>query len=480
MKKITYSLLSILSAAILYSCTAEFEEINTDPNRLEAISPASLLNPILYGLTNHNSYSAWHNRTAHFMQDIVPFPSNDALGYHRYYVTDAIGQTMWDNHYRWLKNIDEMEKASIAAGDNNYQAVALTLKAWCFANLTDVFGDIPFEEASKGDEGILKPKFQRQQEIYKKILNYLDEANTLYDVNKAMIYAPDLLFANKVDKWKKLTNSLHLRMLLRISDVMPSEAAAKINTILNDPATYPVFQTPSDDAILINTGVNPNITPWPRIQDFAADKKLSTFMVDQLLEWNDPRLPFWATKAKDKGGKDIGYKGIPSGYASNEGAIDYTPSAPNNATATAPMKNIIMTYAEVEFIKAELALKGVISGDAASFYKNGITAAMKIWNIDIPSTYLNNEKVAYKGTLEQIMLQKHFALYFTDNQQWLEFRRTGFPKLPLQPNMYNDGKMPVRYPYPQDVKRQNAENYQEAVTHMGPDDINTRVWWDVN
>lgn len=479
MKKIKYSLLALIAATTLYNCTAEFEKINTDPNRLESISPASLLNPILYGVTNHNSYSAWHHRNAHFMQGIVPFPSNDALGYHRYWVTDAIGQTMWDNHYRWLKNIDEMEKAAIAAGDVNYQAVALTLKAWCFANLTDCFGDIPFEEALKGDEGVLKPKFQRQQEIYKAVLSYLNQANELYDVSKPMIYAPDLLYANKVDKWQKLTNSLHLRMLLRVSDVMPAESAAQLNTILNNPATYPVFTSTADDAILINTGVAPNITPWPRIQDYAADKKLSTFFVDQLLAWNDPRLPIWATKALDKDKKDIGYKGIPSGYAFNEGAIDYTPSAPHNNTALAPMKNIVMTYAEVEFIKAELAFKGTITGDAAVFYKNGITAAMKVWNATPPTAYFENPKVAFNNTLEQIITQKYFALYFTDNQQWMEFNRTGFPKLPLQPNLYNDGKMPVRYPYPQDVKRQNAENYQQAVTQMGADDINTRVWWNI-
>lgn len=483
MKKIKYSILTLIAATTISSCTTDFEEINTDPNRLETISPASLLNPILYGLTNHNSYSAWHNRTAHFMQGIVPFPSNDALGYHRYWVTDAIGQTMWDNHYRWLKNIDEMEKASIEAGDVNYQAIALTLKAWSFANLTDCFGDIPFEEALRGDEGILKPKFQRQEVIYKKVLEYLEQANALFDTSKPLIYAPDLLFGDRntqaVASWQKLTNSLHLRMLLRLSDAMPAESTTKLTTIINDPVTYPIFESSADDAILINTGVAPNITPWPRIQDYAADKKLSTFFVDQLLEWNDPRLPFWATKATDKDRKDIGYKGIPSGYATNEGTIDYNPSAPNNNTAIAPMKNIIMTFAEVEFIKAELAFKGIIPGDVESFYNSGITAAMKIWNIDTPSEYFANENVIYNGTLEQIMLQKYFALYFTDNQQWLEFRRTGFPVMPLEPNLYNDAKMPVRYPYPQDVKRQNTENYQDALNHMGPDDINTRVWWDV-
>lgn len=483
MRKIKYSILAIIAATTLYNCTAEFEEINTDPNRLETISPASLLNPILYGLTNHNSYSAWHHRTAHFMQGIVPYPSNDALGYHRYWVTDAIGQTMWNNHYRWLKNIDEMEKASITAGDVNYQAIALTLKAWSFANLTDVFGDIPFEEALKGDEGIVKPKFQRQQVIYKAVLEYLEQANGLYDTSKTLIYAPDLLYGERttaVANWQKLTNSLHLRMLLRLSDVQPAESIAKINTILNNPTTYPVFESSADDAILINTGIAPNTTPWPRIQDYAAgDKRLSTFFVDQLLEWNDPRLPFWATQATNLQKEPIGYKGIDSGY-SFESNIDYTPSAPNDNTAKAPMKNIIMTYAEIEFIKAELAFKGLIAGDAETHFKKGTEAAMAIWNIDMPTDYFGNEKTAYNNTLEQIMLQKYFALYFTDNQQWLEYRRTGYPDLPKHPDLFNDGKMPVRYPYPQDVKRQNTENYLDAVNNMGgPDDINTRVWWDI-
>nr|WP_298003665.1 SusD/RagB family nutrient-binding outer membrane lipoprotein [uncultured Flavobacterium sp.] len=482
MKNIKYSIIALIAASTLNSCTADFEEINTDPNRLETISPASLLNPILYGLTNHNSYSAWHNRTAHLMQGIVPYPSNDALGYHRYWVTDAIGQTMWNNHYRWLKNIVEMEQAAIAANDVNYQAIALTLKAWSFANLTDVFGDIPFEEALQGDQGITKPKFQSQQVIYEAVLGYLEEANALYDTSKPLIYAPDLLYGDRgpqaVANWQKLTNSLHLRMLLRLSDVQPSESIAKINTMLNDGGTYPIFTSSADDAILINTGVSPNTTPWPRIQDYASNKRLSTFFVDTLLAWNDPRLPFWATQATNLDKEPIGYKGIDSGY-SFESYIDYTPSSPNNNTALAPMKNIVMTYSEVAFIQSELAFKGLISGDAESLYKQGVEAAMAIWNIDLPSDYFENEDVVFNNSLEQIMLQKYFALYFTDNQQWLEYRRTGYPLLPKHPDLFNNGDMPVRYPYPQDVKRQNTENYQDAVNNMGGDDINTRVWWDI-
>lgn len=479
MKKINFLLYSLVFSATITSCTNDFEEINTDPNRLESIAASTLLNPILYNLTNHNSYSAWHNRTAHFMQAIVPYPSTASGGYHRYDVTDDIGTTMWNNHYRWLKNIDEMEKICIEKNDTNYQAIALTLKAWAYANLTDCFGDIPFDEASKGDEGIDKPKFDKQEYIYQQILNYLEKANGLYDLTKKSIFSADLLYANDFAKWQKLTNSLHIRMLLRISAVQPS-SIQKINDILNNANIYPIFESNADNAILINTGIAPNTTPWPRIQDYAADKKLSSFFIDNLLQMNDPRLALWATQAKDLQGSDMGYKGIPSGYASGESAFNYTPSAPNNNTAIAPMKNIIMTYAELAFIKAELALNGQISGNAESFYEDGVEAAMLTWNINIPNDYFNNSYTQFNHTLEQIMLQKYYALYFTDNQTWMEFRRTGYPNLPTQPNLFNDGIMPSRYLYPQNVKQQNTENYENAIQQMGGDNLNTKVWWDIN
>ncbi|UYW01007.1 SusD/RagB family nutrient-binding outer membrane lipoprotein [Flavobacterium agricola] len=477
MKKVNFLIYTVAFTSLIASCTSDFEEINTDPNRLEAIGASTLLNPILYNLTDHNSYSAWHNRTAHFMQAIVPYPSTASGGYHRYDVTDDIGTTMWNNHYRWLKNIEEMVTVSEEKNDANYHAIALTLKAWAYANLTDCFGDIPFTQAGKGDEGIDKPVFDKQEDIYKQILADLDQANALYDTSSKSIFTPDLLYSNDFAKWRKLTNSLHVRMLLRVSNVMPS-ATQKINEILSNPAVYPVFTSSADDAILINTGVAPNLTPWPRIMDYAANKKLSSFFIDNLLEMNDPRLQLWATQATDLQGKAIGYKGIPSGYSEGENAFNYNPSAPNDKVALAPMKSIIMTYGELAFIKAELAFKGQLAGNPEDFYKEGVKAAMNVWGITMPDTYFDNPVTQYNNTLEQIMLQKYYALYFTDNQTWMDYRRTGFPKLPLQPNLYNNGVMPNRYPYPPNVKMQNTENYDAAVQVMGGDGLNTKVWWE--
>ena len=76
------------------------------------------------------------------------------------------------------------------------------------------------------------------------------------------------------------------------------------------------------------------------------------------------------------------------------------------------------------------------------------------------------------------MLQKYYAAFFVDYQQWSEYRRTGFPVLPVGPGMLNNGVMPSRFEYPISVRISNPENYQEAAGWMGGDNINSKVWWD--
>src|SRR5690606_8334442 len=213
--------------------------------------------------------------------------------------------------------------------------------------------------------------------------------------------------------------------------------------------------------------------------DFTTFRAAGKFFLDNLNAWDDPRRAVFNTQAKTKDGKtNIGYNGIPSGYTGSDSQFDYQPSNLNIALVTAPMVCVLMTYAEVEFIKAELAQKGVIDSDAETHYHAGVNAAMEQWNVTPPETYFENEAAAYDGTLERIMLQKYYALYFTDYQQWFEYRRTGFPTLPVADGMLNDKKVPVRFRYPVVVQTSNADNYAKASASMGGDDINTKVWWE--
>ena len=137
------------------ACTQNFDEINTDPNRLEKIDPSTLMTPTLYDLANFN-YNRAHSFTHHLMQFMVT--TSTTGGVHRYADLQNAGNSTWNIYYLQLTNIKEMYELAVGAESKNYQAVALTLRAWVYANLTDCFGDVPMTEACRGDEGILTPR----------------------------------------------------------------------------------------------------------------------------------------------------------------------------------------------------------------------------------------------------------------------------------------------------------------------------------
>lgn len=475
LKKISACL--ILLSCINFSCTKNFEEINTDPNRIDRISPGTLLNPIIYELAGFNTERS-DAITFQLMQVNLTFPSAQG-GVHRYDLTESAGNSTWNTYYRWLKNIKEMKAAADAAQDPNYQAIALTLNAWTYSLLTDAFGDVPMEEAGRGDEGIFQPKFNTQQEIYTKILADLETANGLFNPARTMVFGTDILYGNNVNNWKKFCNSLRMRLLLRVAKRAEMNSYTKLAEIVGDPVKYPVFTKNEEAAILKITGVTPNVSPWGRAIDFTTFRAASSFFIDNLNAVNDPRLPKFATLARPSTGTGtIGYKGIPSGYSGNDSQFGYQPSNLNIALVTAPMTAVMMTYAEVEFIKAELALLGKIPGVAKTHYENGVKAAITQWGATVPADYFANANAAYNGTLERIMLQKYYALFFNDYQQWFEYRRTGLPVLPKADGMMNNGVMPVRFRYPISIVTNNNANYKTAVQSMGGDDINTKVWWE--
>jgi hypothetical protein len=479
-------LLAAAMCTISFSCTDNFEELNTDPNLIEKISPGTLLNPILYSVTAFNT-SRSNDFTFNIMQVALPFPSTSG-GVHRYDITESAGNSTWTTYYKWLTNVKEMLAASVEANDPNYEAIALTLNAWIYSLLTDCFGDVPVVEAARGDEGILQPAFNTQQEVYTKILADLERANTLFDPAKPLLYGSEILYSNGADNikdgnniknWRRFCNSLHLRLLLRISKRTEMNAFTKLATMINDPVTYPVFSSNAEAAILKVTGVEPNVSPWGRAIDFTTFRAAGEFFVNNLNDFNDPRRAIFNTQARSKDGKTtIGYKGIPSAYAGSDSQFDFLPSNHNIALVTAPMVCVIMTYAEVEFIKAELAQQGVIATDAQMHYEAGVRAAIDQWGAEVPTNYFDTPAAAYDGTLERIMLQKYYALYFNDYQQWFEYRRTGFPVLPTTDAMLNDKKVPVRFEYPVVVQTNNQEGYAKALESMGGDDINTKVWWE--
>ncbi|HYK76620.1 MAG TPA: SusD/RagB family nutrient-binding outer membrane lipoprotein [Daejeonella sp.] len=484
MKKKLILILTAVSVISFSSCTKDFEGLNTNPNLIQKVTPGSLVTPTVYGMSDYFTRRSY-DFTWQIMQVGLPTPSV-ANGVHRYDVQETAGNGTWNTCYQYLRNVREMENAAEVYGQPVYKAVAATLKAYIMGILTDSFGDVPYSEALRAEEGLTQPKFDSQKDIYTSLIQQLEEANTIY-AGTGVMSGDDLLYANDKTKWRRFNNSLLMRMLLRVSKKPEFNSYERLKAMIADPVKYPVF-TANDQAALVKiSGIAPYSYAWGRRQDYVNFEAFADYFVELLNGMEDPRRALFMTKAKrlvNNVSVDIGYKGIPAAHSGDESQFDYTPSTPNgdlmvSNTLGTQILEVMMSYAEVEFIKAEVALHFNDPVAAKAAYEKGITAAITQWKGGaVPANYFSNTNVAFDGTMKQLLTQKYLALFFNDYQQWFEYRRTGYPELPKTPYMFHNGVMPTRFMYHNDVRRYNADNYKLAADRMGGDDVMTKVWWE--
>lgn len=493
MKMIKISTLALLIVSLCtVSCTKDFKEINTDPNRSIAATPGALLAPALYDVVTRNQTRALRLNNE-LMQVHVTTINSDEI--HRYVIRPSESDYMWNNWYLQLTNFRDMyERASILQ-QKTFMGIALICDVWVSSMITDMFGDAPYSESNKGRENIYQPKFDAQKDIYADLFRKLEEANTLLAANQVMpvdLIPLDPVYGAKLDLsnataasaslnsgWRRFGNSLYLRLLMRVSGKGELDAQAKIKEIgETKKADYPVMNSNAESAIIRFTTTPPYTTAFNtyRAYDFNGDNGLSEFFINNLKEWGDPRIGRWASVVSGT------FEGIPSGYAN--GQVPTRRSFYLEGLMNEPLLGNMLNYAEVQFLLSEAALKGYISGNPKTFYETGITNAISMWGLTMPSGYLAGDDVKWDDALtvddklEKIMLQKYYALFFTDFQQWHEYRRTGHPVLPKGPGLQNNGQMPSRFMYPVAVQSLNRNNYEAAVAAMGGDDLNGKVWWN--
>lgn len=481
MKNIKIVLSLLLATTLSLSSCEDFDELNTDPNRMSSVTPGALLNPVLYDMAVFN-WGRARSWTFELMQVSLSTLSSSGVG--QYNFNDNAGNSTWNNHYRWLNNLREMEQLAIELQEPNYRAIALTLKAYSLHQLTDAFGPVPMTEAVRGDEGLMQPAFDSQEAIYPALLQILEEANALYNTEAGLrfntdgefLFGTDNSLTNGVSpgiiKWKKFTNSLRLRIALRMSNADEGKARSEVENILTNPGRYPIFTSNEEAALLPISGVFPQEAPMARPQDFTAYKGMTSFFIGHLNDWNDPRRPIFSTPVNGE------FLGWPSGYA----VAPTQPASPSNLNqnlAKAPLKIAILPYAEVAFIQAEAAFRGWNTGglSAQEAYEAGVTAAMEQWGAEVPEDYFGQTLTAYDGSLERIMLQKYYALFFCDYQQWYEHLRTGLPALTRGDGVPAGNPFPTRFKYPEIIQRTNLQNYQSTINQLGGDDFDNKLWY---
>lgn len=498
----------LLAAASLISCSdKKLEEINTDPNRPVDVPTTTIISSAQKQLMDNARGSAGSIRSVMLFAQY--FSQNQYTNESRYDLPRTNSDTYWDNAYKALNNLeqvirlntDPLTKAKVTAGvgpNENQIAIARILKSYTFLTLTDAFGNVPYSsfgsndpdfQALKLNPDIAKPKYASQEKIYTDILKELKEAAAQLIVTENTFGNFDGIYKGKADLWKRFANSLRLRVAIRVRAKLPQLAATHIQEAIADG----LIRNNTENAALKYEAKAPNEAPLYRVtvtenrRDFSVSHILINVLKGQVGPFMaaDPRLKIYARPNKD--GLYIGqpYGLLPS-LASILKAEDI--SLPGTVVNAADYSEVLMEYAEVNFLLAEY------NSWSQTDYINGVRASLEKWGVDKPSAdaYI---ALLPAASQETVLSQKYLALYMQGNEAWAEIRRTGFPTFlikkgdvvwPTAPAPEEEKKftplagtgIPKRIYYPQKEQAVNLENYREAVGQLTGDNIDAKVWWN--
>lgn len=453
----------------------KFEKINTNPNDPVEVGPDLLLPQGIESAVDHYQSAS---TGMEFGNLVVQYWARVAgTNQDRYIYSNSQFSGLWNGSYAGeLMDFKKIIQLGQELDNPNYQAIGTIMTVWNFSVLTDSYGDIPYSEALKGkdEEAITKPVFDHQQEIYTDLTKQLDEAQAMIVTGDHPVNG-DILFGNNMMKWKKFANSLRFRLLMRISG--KEEVSTELQHLVNN---EPMFTGNSDNAQLTYLSDPPNRHPFTELPSGRQNQfRMSRTLIDYLDKLNDPRLEVFADTADANGSL---YVGVPNGLSPEDvGEIDISrTSRIGSFFRRSETPGVLMTLAELNFLKAEAAHRGFISGSAEDYYEQGIAASLEQYDVSGLSAYLSQEEVVFDPSqaLRQIGTQKWIALYGQGLEAWNEWRRTGYPDLKPSVANDNDDRIPVRMQYPYQLETTNKKHYEEVISRQGENSINTPVWWD--
>ena len=467
-----------LSLTFLQSCTKDFEEINTNPNAPIEVQPELLLRQVIYNYGEHMAYEGFvaGNLLGQY------FTAVDFNLFDRHSLAEPqFGGNPWPVIYQNLRDNEII--LDLARANQNfrvYEGPALILKAYMTAALTDIFGDIPYREALNGKEGSITPSYDSQADIYlgeSGILNNLRIGiQKIENYNGVATLGGDVLFNGDLDNWIRFANSLLIKHLMRVSEqiVVNDELAAIYNS-----GQY--IQNQDQNATFDFTDGAPNNfrLATARIGDFNI-YIMSETMEEILTKLDDPRASVFFRPASGSGE----FNGFINGFDASSTSItlaDYSLSGEVFRERTGDLDANFITSWETKFFLAEAALKGIITADAKNLYEEGVAEAFAYWQTTLPVDYLNSEVISFENSdadaLEKIATQKWLANITNGFEGWIDYRRTGFPKLKTVAASLNNNLIPERMPYPIDEAALNATAYDAAAANTDGNSINAPVWW---
>ncbi|UZJ63029.1 SusD/RagB family nutrient-binding outer membrane lipoprotein [Sphingobacterium sp. KU25419] len=372
--------LGLLAGAGLQSCE-KLTDVNNNPNEALITHPQALLTKVEW-----DAFRTWHGTSPLYaLKMIVQTDGENANQIYNW-------QRGSFEQYGFLRNVTKMIEEAEKIGTTNYIALAKFFRAYYFYNLTLTFGDIPYSEATKGENGSLYiPKYDTQKEVFVGILKELEEANNLLKSNNNPING-DIIYTGNSDKWRKLINSFRLKVLLTLSRKsadFPVDIKSEFAKIYNG-ETLITNAAGSDDGQLIFLNQEGNRYPEFNSSGYGSGMYMDSTFIRRLQDHKDPRLFVLATQTRL--GKESG-KSLDD-FSSYEGGDPIVPYAEVNEKAVKGKLSkvherfykdptaeplVLMGYSELQFIIAEAIVRGWIIGNDKECYVNGIKASFKFY-----------------------------------------------------------------------------------------------------
>lgn len=502
-----YLITTLTCAACILLTACNFEDKNTNPNESTFIKPGPLLT-----YTQLNTSIDGHTKNMQIgccmmmVQQTASLESTEAGVGDKYYMMQAPATSYFLDFYSTaIKNWREMEyQASQKPEYQNMLAVAKIWGAFLFQRMTDLYGNVPYSEAGYAfHQNIYKPKYDSQESIYTDMIEQVKEGISLLSTEKPGIEG-DLFYNGDISQWKKFGNSLLLRIGMRLSKVNPELAgttakAAIDGGIMNEAKDMcrvrHIAGGRDDDK-------NPVTLRFQKDNYIGQDKvKISRTFMNHLKDTQDPRISVFCS-LKDGNSNPELQKGLPNGYDKNTISTcpDYTGKIEEYSNFNTQIilredaPTLLLMPSESKLLQAEAALRQWIQGDPNELYKEAVRLSMQeqkeAYGVSIPEEQINAylaqnlfENAATQEEKLEVLGKEYWVTTFMNGyESYANWRRCGYPR--LVPTQYlgneSNGQIPRRLTYATDEYTINRANVEKAIQQQGPDNMNTRIWWDVD
>lgn len=511
MKLKSYIAILFVGMALLLSSCEDYLDINQNPNNPTDVEAALLLAPI------QNQYALGIQFDARYIGRYVQNWQNAALvndpwDLHGYVPASDAGGELWRNVYwRGGRNLLNLISDAQANQRWDYAGVGLVLQAWGWQMLTDIHGEIILDEAYDLDPNKNIFNYNTQPEVYAKVQQLLTDA--IQNLNRAdgnvssvQLARGDQIYKGDRIKWKRFAYGLLAINAHHLSNKKGTYNPDKVMQYVDSSLV-----SNADDAVMNFNGLSTADASFfgpirQNMNSFVQSNYVLRLLDGTVTTVKDPRLPIMLVPSLDGV-----YRGLNPGQGQSTAAS--APAASRTVNVWGLPVNVnppvgtlgrflftdkgplpLMTYAQLQFIKAEAAF---IKGDKATAlaaYKKGIEAHMSASYVNVSSAdrtaFLNNPlvvpTVAANLTLGQIMSQKYIAQWgWGFLEQWADLRRynygvgtDAFPTFALPNTFYGDN---VGKPVQRLRPRYNSEYVWNipALTKIGGFDLDfhTKPVW---